>query len=278
MRGKALVLGLGLVLLPPAARADEYDRHIAALAERVPDPSFTIVRAPPFVVLGDEDAATVEKRAAGTVKWAVEHLESAFFAKEPDEIIDVWLFKDKESYEKNARALFGETPSTPYGYYSARHKALVMNIATGGGTLVHEIVHPFMRANFPACPAWFNEGLASLYEQSGEKEGRIAGFTNWRLAGLQKTIRAGKPPALAALVATTERQFYDEDRGTNYAAARYLCYYLQEKGLLVKFYRELVARQEEDPSGAATLKRVLGEDLEAFQPAWEKFVMGLRFP
>jgi len=28
--------------------------------------------------------------------------------------------------------------------------------------LVHEIVHPFMRANFPECPAWFNEGLASL--------------------------------------------------------------------------------------------------------------------
>ena len=32
--------------------------------------------------------------------------------------------------------------------------------------LVHEMVHPFMDADFPACPAWFNEGLASLYEQS----------------------------------------------------------------------------------------------------------------
>ena len=51
--------------------------------------------------------------------------------------------------------------------------ALVMNIATGGGTLVHEIVHPFMEANFPACPSWFNEGLGSLYEQSGARDGRI---------------------------------------------------------------------------------------------------------
>ena len=41
-----------------------------------------------------------------------------------------------------------------------------MNIATGGGTLVHEIVHPFMAANFEQCPSWFNEGLGSLYEQS----------------------------------------------------------------------------------------------------------------
>ena len=34
-----------------------------------------------------------------------------------------------------------------------------MNISTGGGTLVHEIVHPFIEANFPACPPWLNEGL-----------------------------------------------------------------------------------------------------------------------
>ena len=46
-----------------------------------------------------------------------------------------------------------------------------MNIATGGGTLVHEIVHPFVEANFPGCPTWFNEGLGSLYEQSAERKG-----------------------------------------------------------------------------------------------------------
>ena len=43
----------------------------------------------------------------------------------------------------------------------------IMNIATGGGTLVHEIVHPYVEANFPGCPAWFNEGLGSLYEACG---------------------------------------------------------------------------------------------------------------
>ena len=51
-----------------------------------------------------------------------------------------------------------------------------MNISTGGGTLVHEIVHPFVAANFPNCPAWFNEGLGSLYEQSGEVNGAIHGY------------------------------------------------------------------------------------------------------
>ena len=111
------------------------------------------------------------------------------------------------------------------------HQALVMNIATGGGTLVHEIVHPFMAANFPGCPSWFNEGLASLYEQCGEREGRIRGETNWRLPGLQQAIRADRVPSFESLMSTTTRQFYDKDPGTNYSQARYLCYYLQEQGM-----------------------------------------------
>jgi hypothetical protein len=79
---------------------------------------------------------------------------------------------------------FQSKPTTPYGYYSSTHKALVMNISTGGGTLVHEIVHPFIEANFPNCPAWLNEGLGSLYEQCGEVDGHIHGYTNWRLPGI----------------------------------------------------------------------------------------------
>lgn len=112
-----------------------------------------------------------------------------------------------------------------------------MNIATGGGTLVHEIVHPFVEANFPSCPAWFNEGLGSLYEQSAERKGQIVGLTNWRLAGLQWVIRTGKLPSFKAFTAQSDRVFYTSARGNNYAQARYLCCYLQERGLLRKYYR-----------------------------------------
>ena len=48
-----------------------------------------------------------------------------------------------------------------------RAAVVVLGTSTGGGTLVHEIVHPFMRANFPNCPSWFDEGLASLYAHRG---------------------------------------------------------------------------------------------------------------
>jgi hypothetical protein len=229
-------------------------------------------------VIGDEPPETVRRRARGTVQWAVDLLKKDYFGNDPESIIDIWLFQDKASYEKHAAELFGDAPSTPYGYYSPRHRALVMNIATGGGTLVHEIVHPLIAANFPECPAWFNEGLASLYEQCEERDGQIWGLPNWRLGGLQRAIDQGAMPSFETLCKTTTQEFYHEDPGTNYAQARYLCLFLQERGLLVKFYHEFRRHAADDPSGYKTLARLVGEeDMAQFQRRWERFVMGLAF-
>ncbi len=258
--------------------AADYERHVTQLKKKVPDDGFTIVVARPFVVIGDDSPEEVEHRAKQTVQWAVEKLKKAYFPKDPAEILDIWLFKDKKSYEEHAQRLFHSKPDTPYGYYSHADRALVMNIATGGGTLVHEIVHPFMAANFPQCPAWFNEGLASLYEHCGEEDGEIHGYPNWRLPGLQKTIRQKKLSSFRALCSTTSDEFYDDDRGTNYAQARYLCYYLQEQGLLGKFYRRFYAQRKTDPGGYKTLQEVLGRtDMRKFQTEWEAYVLKLRF-
>jgi Protein of unknown function (DUF1570). len=255
----------------------DFARHVEQLKKKLPASSFTVIIQRPFVVIGDESPADVQEHSERTVKWAVDKLKQDFFAQDPKEILDIWLFKDAESYEKNALKLFGETPTTPYGYYSSRHKALVMNISTGGGTLVHEIVHPFIEANFPGCPPWFNEGLGSLYEQSGEVDGHIHGYTNWRLPGLQAAIKARRVPSFKTLLAMNENGFYNDDRGTNYGQARYLCYYLQQRGLLIKFYREFYARRKEDPTGYQSLQRVLRvRDMNAFKLKWEKFVLGLR--
>ena len=257
----------------------DFAEHIAHLQPKLAGKDFTVVIQPPFVVVGDGSANEVRAFADQTVKWAVDKLKQDYFQIDPPEILDIWLFKDKASYEKNAKRIFDDEPDTPYGYYSFTHKSLIMNIATGGGTLVHEIVHPFMRANFPECPPWFNEGLGSLYEQSGEKNGHIYGYTNWRLAGLQEAIRTGKTISFESLTALNEDEFYHHDKGTNYGQARYLCYYLQEKRLLVKFYREFSAHQKKDPTGFKSLKQVLGEeDMNAFQKQWEAFVLKLTFP
>ena len=256
---------------------NDFAAHVEQLKKKLPSADFSIVVQPPFVVVGDEPADTVKEHSERTVKWAVDKLKQDYFAKDPNDILDIWLFKDSASYERNALTLFGSRPTTPYGYYSGTHKALIMNISTGGGTLVHEIVHPFIEANFPNCPAWLNEGLGSLYEQCGEVDGHIHGYTNWRLPGLQKAIAAGTVVSFRKLLSMDARTFYEDSRGEHYAQARYLCYYLQQRGLLVKFYREFHAHQKADPTGYKTLQSILRvKDMNAFKERWEKYVSGLQ--
>ena len=262
----------------PAAEQEElYRRHVETLRATAPA-GFTVVAARPFVVIGDGPAEAVATQARGTVAWAVRLLKQDYFTADPEHIIDIWLFQDADSYTRHTLSLFHERPISPYGYFSPAHAALIMNIATGGGTLVHEIVHPFMRANFPACPPWLNEGLASLYEQCVERDGHIHGLTNWRLAGLQEAIRGGKCLSLEKLCALDGAGFYGEGSGLHYAMARYLCYYLQEQGLLVQFYRAAADHAGADPTGYHSLQKVSGAaDMVQFQQRWEAWVLTLKF-
>jgi hypothetical protein len=97
------------------------------------------------------------------------------------------------------------------------------------------------------------------------------------LPGLQTAIRAGKVPEFKFLTALDANGFYNEDKGTNYGQARYLCYYLQQRSLLVKFYREFHAHQKEDPTGYKSLQKIMGlVDMNAFKQKWEKYILGLK--
>ena len=256
--------------------AEAFQNHASQLKTKLKGRGFTVLVERPFIVVGDDSEDRVNQWAEDVVRGTVQRLKQDYFRKDPANILEIWLFKDEVSYRKHAKEFFNDEPDTPYGYYSPSKKALIMNIATGGGTLVHEIVHPFMEANFEDCPAWFNEGMGSLYEQSGTVDGHIYGYPNWRLRGLQAGLTRKVVPTFKAMTAMSDTEFYRETTGTNYAQARYLMYYLQEKKLLVKFYREFTANAKTDPTGYKTLQAVLGErDMTLFQRKWETFVMKL---
>ena len=264
---------------PSRFTKDDFEKHLAALKKKTPSGDFLVHVEYPFVIIGDEEPSVVKQRAVRTVRWAATLLKKDFFRTDPKDIVDIWLFKDKISYDKHAKALTGRVPHTPFGFYSPRHKALIMNISTGGGTLVHEMVHPFVAADFPQCPSWLNEGLGSLFEQCSERDGKIHGLTNWRLRGLQRAIRDKTVPSFETLCSTTSDEFYNADPGTNYSQARYLCYYLQQQGLLRKYYKQFRANHRQDPTGYQTLQEVLDvEDMDQFKKTWEASVQKLRFP
>ncbi|MFH1462835.1 MAG: C39 family peptidase [Pseudomonadota bacterium] len=253
----------------------DYAQHVLALREHLPA-GFTVAVEPPFVVVGDEDPERVRARAEGTVRAFARGLERDFFAQPPAEIFTIWLFKDDASYRRHTRELWREDPDTPYGYATEDGNRLVMNIATGGGTLVHELVHAYIHTDFPGCPPWLDEGLASLFEHVSLQDGHPVGHTNWRLDGLLRAIEVGAVPSLRWLTSQSSRQFYLEDPGTNYAQSRYLCQYAQERGVLRDLYRQARERHAADPTGYATLTEVLGiHDHAAFLERWQAWAVGL---
>ncbi len=272
--------------LPPPAKAPsipveaaptraELAQHVITVKETLPA-DMTVVWEKPFLVVGNEGGEKVRDRAKAVVRWTRDLLLKDFFAASPTNIEEVWILKDKATYEKYSRALFQTEPETPYGYYLSGRRALVMNIKPGYGTLTHELVHPFMHQAFDnAEPAWLNEGVASLFERPSERNGHLIGKVNWRLPALLDGLKLKTVPSFKTMTHLSSNDFYEDATGTHYAAARYLCYWLQEKGLLSKFVRRATALKDVDPTGWKALGEVLGADPDTLRPEWEKFVKGL---
>ena len=268
----------------PATPADDdgaLARECDAIAQRLGGqlgPTCGVIVRSPFVIAGDMDRRRLELRYNETIGPASRAMAKAYFRTPPNRAITVLLFSGEESYNRYAKALFGEEGISVYGYYKPSQRTLVMNIGTGGGTLVHELTHALIDFDFPAVPAWFNEGLASLHEacQIHPDQSGIDGQTNWRLPGLQKAIREGRAHPLEELVAL--KDFRGEGVGLNYAEARYFCLYMQQQGVLVDYFRRFRASHKHDPTGAQTILAVFpGKNWRTLNADFQSWALKLEY-
>ncbi len=248
-----------------AANHDELAKACRQTAGRVAKqlgPACEAIVRPPFVVAGDYTANELAAWYDDDILPATRAMRNCYFRTSPTQPISVLLFRNEESYNRYAHELFGESGISVYGYYKPNSRTLLLNLSTGGGTLVHELTHALIDFDFPQVPDWLNEGLASLHEQCRFRTGSdgpwIEGLVNWRLKGLQASIRQGRMRPMAELI--EDRDFRGRLVGTNYAQARYFCLYLQRQGLLKEFYRACRDNHESDPRGAQSLAEVLGRE------------------
>lgn len=252
----------------------DYDEKITGLRNLLNE-DFIIKGHSSFVIVSNLSETETNNIILNTIQKTEECFYNDYFEIKPGELVTIFLFKDDKTYTYWADELYDDKDLSPYGYYKPSKKTMLMNIATGGGTLVHELTHAFVRYDFPDIPSWFNEGLGSLYERCSLSGGNIIGYINWRLPGLQKAIKNKTYSSLEKLVSTSDDEFYGEKSGLNYAQARYLCYYLQENEILKKFYKTFRDRYEEDTTGKKFLEEILNTDLKSFDSTFKKFVLSL---
>src|SRR5439155_4595710 len=245
--------------------------------DRFADEHLTYLVSPPFVLAGDGGIIRLRKLEALTVRDAADALQDEFFDAKPADPILILLFESDGPYRRLSKKWFGNGAASPYGYFR-RDNIMVMNVATGTGTLVHELTHALIKPDFPKVPDWFNEGLGSLFEQCTLASGKIRGLPNWRLPALQRAIKQDKLRPIVEMIKDDE--FYGEAHvGLNYAQARYLLYYFQEHNQLADFYKKLRANQKTDPAGLATFKEMIAPQLpEEFESHWRTWVLKLQYP
>jgi hypothetical protein len=239
-------------------------------------PDFNIHIIGPWVIATDLPAHKAEHFLEGTIGTYAAQIQRQLFRKRArSKPAKVLLFKDRNSYERGCKKLFAKMPDTPYGFYSRLHNSLAMNIGTGGGTLLHEMVHAMAEEDFPTIPAWLNEGIGSLYEASDMTDsGSVIGIKNWRINELIPAIKGRYATSLEDLLQQSDAQFYGDNSTLNYAVSRYLMQYLQDQGKLEQFYGRI--RDRSDADAIASLRAVFGnQSLSDIESAYHKWVAKL---
>jgi hypothetical protein len=201
------------------------------------------------------------------------------FDKKPEHAIGVYLFPEAKSYQAYCRAHLGGECDSPFGMYHPDVRRIVMNAGPGLGTLTHELVHPIVETDFPRAPTWLNEGIASLFEAPMiPKAGEIHGVKNWRLprllSGMISDAERGDA-RLDALFTLTDDAFRGPKEKLYYATARYVCQWLDARGLLWPFYRAWRDGLDSDPTGEKAFERVTGQTPARANAAWTAWVKAL---
>jgi hypothetical protein len=222
------------------------------LRRRMPD-DWNFVVHEPFVLGGDCDAKSLDASYRQTILPTARALSIQFFDHPPTWPVTILLCSSADSYRECHERL-GERERSQYsGIYSRNDHRVVINVATGDGTLAHELTHALAHADFPSLPEWLDEGLASLHEECEfTADGlRLNGLDNWRRNILRE---AHQQEQLRSLIDLATERFATSDRAPiDYAHARYLCLFLQQHQLLEPFYRKCRSRVETDPTGIFSL-------------------------
>ncbi len=230
----------------------------AARLRQVLPQDFQIIIRAPFLIAGDLPQKALLKIHADVIGPVARALRETYSQAAPQAPITIVICATEGQFRKLARDWDGHLEAGYHGYYQRDKRRILLDLEAGNGSLAHELTHALSHADCEELPEWFDEGLGALHEEAeyAAQGQRLIGLPNWRCKLTRQAAQADHLPSLAAL--TDPATFRSGDVGLNYAVARSLCLYLQDRQLLQKYYQELRTRWPSDPQGVSTLCRVLG--------------------
>ena len=252
-------------LLPPE-RGSATPRHTLAAQcqatvtqlQAILPAKFNIVARAPFVIAGDLSRSRLQALHAAVIAPVARALDATYFERPPKHTITIVVCSTEDLFRQLAKDWDGQLETGYHGYYQRDKHRILLDLEAGNGSLAHELTHALSHADCEHLPEWFDEGLGALHEEASySPDGRrLIGLANWRCRVTRQAAQSGSLPPLATW--TPAATFREGDVGLNYAVARSLCLYLQDRQVLTRYYKELRTRPQSDPEGIATLCRVLG--------------------
>ena len=185
-------------------------------------------------------------------------LEDLFDVSYKGEKIPVFIESSQSMLKQNALLRDSiKLPSSIAGYTNYLFNSINVDITSGSGTFSHELTHIFLNMAYSDAPPWLQEGLPCLYEEfrfAKNIDSQILasiGEYNWRKQFLpeeykftKKMFEKYKPKLLSHVLEASNLEFNCidtfsvEKQAENYAMAREICHYLQDKGLLKEIIKE----------------------------------------
>jgi hypothetical protein len=168
----------------------------------------------------------------------------------------------------------------------AQPREIVADLSGGAAhvpTVLHEVVHALLHADFPFAPPSLEEGLATLFEAPVvPADGGIGGEAkNRRAPRLQAALSSPHERSEARLdvlfdmpadvfnAKSYEGAAVDESKvSLHYAMARAVTAWLDAQGKLWPFYRAWRDHYYDDPWGKDAFRRVTGKKPKEANDAW----------
>jgi len=210
----------------------------------------------PFVIHSQFSLAQYGKLLKEIVELR-DDIHATLRIKPSNQVVHVYLFRDRKSYQKYLKRYFPETPNRRAIFIKGQGPGMVFayrsnNLATD---LRHECTHAVLHASLPMIPLWLDEGLAEYFEMPADRRARMHTHLNrirWN-ALWRWTPELERLEAIASLDKMQANDYRDAWAWTHFL----LHGPLEARDELLKFLADIAART---PPGkmSARLSRRLG--------------------